>query len=174
VSFGLLLVSFIGAANACRMRLALPRRRATVALGALAALAAGAVLALVGGVLLDALDVSPESFRLAAGAVLAVEGVRTLVWPRPTAEPELPGLAAALVPVAFPLLLQPGVVVLALAAGGDDVAAAGVAALALALTLVVAVDVLPTGPLVVAGARVIAVLEILAGAALAISSLTDV
>ena len=173
MSFGLLLVSFLGAVNACRMRLALPRRRAAVALGALAALAAGALLALVGGALLDALDVSPESFRLAAGAVLAVEGVRTLVWPRPSVEPELPGLAVALVPVAFPLLLQPGVVVLALAAGADGVLAEGMAALALALALVVAVSVLPTGPLMVAGARVIAVLEVLAGVALAISWLTD-
>jgi small neutral amino acid transporter SnatA (MarC family) len=135
------------------------------------ALAAGTVLASLGSPLLDALDVSPASFRLAAGIVLAVEGSRTLVWPRPGTEPELPGLAAALVPVAFPLLLQPGVVALALAAGGDDVGWSGVAALAVALALVVA---LPAGGLLVAGARLLGGLEVLAGAALAISALGDV
>jgi hypothetical protein len=121
--------------------------------------------------LLDALDVSPESFRLAAGLVLAVEGARALVWPRPADEPELPGLAAALVPVAFPLLLQPGVIVLALAAGAEDVAASGIGALAVALLLAAA---LPARALLPAGARVLGALEIVAGAALAVAAIADV
>jgi small neutral amino acid transporter SnatA (MarC family) len=174
MSFGLLLLGFLGAANPCRSRLALPRRRPAVTLGALVALAAGAALAAAGGTLLDALDVSSESFRLAAGVVLTVEGARVLVWPRPAAEPELPGLAAALIPVAFPILLQPGVVVLALAAGGDGVEWRGVAALAVALALVVAADALPAGRLLLGGARLLGALEVLAGAALAISALDDV
>jgi small neutral amino acid transporter SnatA (MarC family) len=174
VSFGLLLLGFVGAANPCRVRLALPPRRAAVALGAAIAVGAGAALAALGGSLLDSLDVSPESFRLAAGIVLAVEGARVLVWPRPAVEPGLPGLAAALVPVAFPLLLQPGVLVLALAAGGDGAGWTGVGALAIALALVVAVGALRAGPLVVAGARLLGAVEVLAGAALAVSALTDV
>jgi small neutral amino acid transporter SnatA (MarC family) len=171
MSFGLLLLGFVGAVNPCRARLALPGRRVAVVLGAAVALAAVAALAALGDPLLDALDVSPESFRLAAGIVLAVEGARALVWPRPAAEPELPGLAAALIPVAFPILLQPGVIVLALAAGGDDVGRSAVAAVAIVLAAVVA---LQPHPLLPAGARVLGGLEIVAGAALAISALSDV
>jgi small neutral amino acid transporter SnatA (MarC family) len=171
MSFGLLLVAFLGAVNPCRAHLALPERREVVALGALAALAVAAALAALGSTALDALDVSAESFRLAAGLVLAVEGARALVWPRPAAEPELPGLDAALVPVAFPLLLQPGVVVLALAAGGDNVEATGIGALAIVL-LVAAV--LPAGALLPAGARLLGALEIAAGAALAVDAIGDV
>ena len=57
--------------------------------------------------MLDALDISPESFRLAAAVVLALEGARALLLARPRTEPQLAGLGAALVPVAFPLLLSP-------------------------------------------------------------------
>jgi small neutral amino acid transporter SnatA (MarC family) len=171
MSFALLLVAFLGAVNPCRARLALPQRQGVVALGAVVALAVGAALAAVGSAALDALDVSPESFRLAAGLVLAVEGARVLAWPRPVGEPELRGLGAALVPVAFPILLQPGVVTLALAAGGDDAEASAIGALALAL-LVAAV--LPAGALLAAGARLVAALEIAAGAALAVSAIGDV
>jgi small neutral amino acid transporter SnatA (MarC family) len=174
MSFALLLLGFAAAANPFRARLALPESRIAVALGAAVALTAGAGFAALGGPLLAAIDVSAESFRLAAGIVLAVEGARTLVWPRPGAEPELPGLAAALVPVAFPILLQPGVVVLALAAGGDGDGWAGIAALAVALALVDTVHALPKHPLVVPAARLVGALEILAGAALAISALSDV
>ena len=171
MSFGLLLVAFLGAVNPCRARLALPARPEVAGLGALVALAVAAAVAALGGAALDALDVSPESFRLAAGLVLAVEGARALVWPQPAREPELPGLGAALIPVAFPILLQPGVVVLALAAGGDGVGASGIGALAIAL---LAAAVLPGGRLLPAGARLVGSLEIVAGAALAISAIGDV
>jgi small neutral amino acid transporter SnatA (MarC family) len=171
MSFGLLLIAFLGAANPCRARLALPARREVVVLGAVAALGVAATLAAVASAALDALDVSPESFRLAAGLVLAVEGARVLAWPRPVGEPELPGLGAALVPVAFPILLQPGVVTLALAAGADNLEAGGIGALALVL-LVAAV--LPGGALLPAGARLLGALEIVAGATLAVDAIGDV
>ena len=171
MSVWLLLLGFVGSVNPCRTRLALPGNRIAVLLGACVALAAAAVLAAAGGALLDRLDVSPESFRLAAGLVLAVEGARALVWPRPAAEPELPGLRAALVPVAFPLLLQPGVVVLVLAAGGEDVERRALVALAVALALVV---VVPQSRLLPAGARMLGAVEIVAGAAIALAAISDV
>jgi small neutral amino acid transporter SnatA (MarC family) len=171
VSFALLVLAFLGAVNPCRARLALGVPLAATALGALAALAVAAALAALADPLLDALDVSPESFRLAAGLVLAVEGARVVVWPRPAAEPELAGLAAALVPVAFPILLQPGVVVLALAAGPEDAGWGALGALAVALAVTVA---LPSGPILPAGARVLGAVEILAGAALAVSAIDAV
>jgi small neutral amino acid transporter SnatA (MarC family) len=178
VSVAFLLFALVAAANPCRARLALPERRSAVALGALAALASAAAVAAVGGALLDALDITPETFRLAAAVVLALEGARALVLARPAREPELGGLAAALVPVAFPLLLTPGVVVLAVAAGGDDVVAEAVGALALAFGLVLAATLVPRGEradaLLAAGGRLLAAAEIAAGVALAVDSLHDV
>jgi small neutral amino acid transporter SnatA (MarC family) len=160
------------------VRLALPERRAVVALGALLALGTAAAVAAVGGAFLDALDISPESFRLAAAVVLALEGARALVLPRPGAEPELSGLGAALVPVAFPLLLTPGVVALALAAGGDEVAAEAAGALALAFGSVLAASLVPRGDradaLLAAGGRLLGAAEIAAGIGLAVDALHDV
>ncbi len=133
MTFAFLVFALVAAVNPCRLRLVLPERRTAVALGTLLALGAVAAIAALGGALLDALDISPESFRLGAALVLALEGARALVFARPAAEPELPGLRAALVPVAFPLLLSPGVVALAVAAGGDEVEPEAAAAAAVAL-----------------------------------------
>jgi small neutral amino acid transporter SnatA (MarC family) len=178
MTFAFLAFAFVAAVNPCRLRLVLPERSAVVALGCATALGAVAVIAAVGGALLDALDISPESFRLGAALVLFLEGARALVFVRPAPEPELAGLKAAVVPVAFPLLLTPGVVALAVAAGGDDVELHAVAALVLACGLVVAATLLPrverARPLLVAGGRLLAALEIAAGVALAVSAIRDV
>lgn len=178
MSFAFLAFAFLAAVNPSRVRLALPERRATVALGALVALGAVAAIAAIGGPLLDAVDISPESFRLGAALVLALEGSRAVLFGRPGAEPELAGLLAAVVPVAFPLLLTPGVVALAVAAGGDDVEAEAVGALAFALVVVIAGTVVRRNPrndaLLVAGGRLLGALEIAAGVALAVSAIRDV
>jgi small neutral amino acid transporter SnatA (MarC family) len=178
VSFAFLVFALVGAVNPCRVRLALPERREAVALGALLALGSAAAVAAVGAAFLDALDISPESFRLAAAVVLALEGARALVLPRPGAEPELAGLGAAIVPVAFPLLLTPGVVALALAAGGDEIAAEAAGALALAFGCVLAATLVPRSgradALLAAGGRLLGAAEIVAGIALAVDALHDV
>lgn len=178
MTFAFLVFAFVAAVNPCRLLLALPERRAAAALGALLALAAVAGIAALGGALLEALAISPESFRLGAALVLALEGARALVLARPGAEPELAGLKAAVVPVAFPLLLSPGVVALAVAAGGDDVEAEAVGALAVALAALLAVTLVPRGAradsLLVAGGRLLAALEIAAGVALAVGAIRDV
>ena len=97
------------------------------------------VLALAGGPLLDALDVSDPAFRIAAAAVAVIAGGLDLVRRPPSAEPSLPGWRAALVPVAVPLVIRPALVLGAVSAHADRgigvVAAAlliGVAALAAA------------------------------------------
>ncbi len=178
MSFAFLLFALAASVNPCRVRLVLPERRAAVALGALLALGTAAAVAAVGGAFLDAIDVSPETFRLAAAVVLAIEGARALVLARPAAEPELGGLAAALVPVAFPLLLTPGVVALALAAGGDGIAAEAVGALGAVFALVLLTSSIPRGErndaLLAAGGRLLGAAEIAAGIALAVDSLHDV
>lgn len=178
MTFAFLTFAFVAALNPCRLRLVVPERSAAVALGALLALGAVAAIAAIGGALLAALDISPESFRLGAALVLALEGARALVFARPAAEPELAGLKAALVPVAFPLLLAPGVVALGVAAGGDDVEPEAVGALAVALALVLVMTLVPRGPRadarLVAGGRLLAAFEIAAGVALAVGAIRDV
>jgi multiple antibiotic resistance protein len=178
MSTGFFLLAFAVALNPPLVRLAAPRRAEVLVLGSLVALAVGAALAVAANALLDALDISPESLRLAAGLVLALEGLRVLVLPRPAAEAALPGLGAALVPVAFPLLLQPGVVMLSLAAGGDGSVGEVVGALAVALALVVLAAAVPVGPrtvpLLAAGGRLLGAVEIAAGAALAVDAIRDV
>jgi small neutral amino acid transporter SnatA (MarC family) len=178
MTFAFLVFAFLATVNPCRLRLALPESRRAVALGALLALAGVAAVAAAGGWALDALDISPESFRLGAAVVLALEGARALVLGRPGAEPQLAGLGAALVPVAFPLLLSPGVVALAVAAGGDDVELAALGALAIALAAVLALTLVPRGEradaLLAAGGRVLGALEIAAGVALAVGAIRDV
>jgi small neutral amino acid transporter SnatA (MarC family) len=178
VTFWFLLLAFAASLNPCRFRLAFAGRPEVVALGSLAALGVGATLCFLGEAVLDALAISPESFRLAAALVLAVEGIRALLAASPRPAPALAALRAALVPVAFPLLLQPGVVVLALAAGGDDVAATAVGALAIALVPVIGASLLAGGArtdaLLLAGGRLFGALEIVAGAALAVDAIRDV
>jgi small neutral amino acid transporter SnatA (MarC family) len=178
VTFAFLAFALVAAVNPCRLRLALPDRRGAVVVGTLVALAVFAAISAIGGGLLDALDISPESFRLGAAAVLVLEGARALVFARPTAEPELAGLKAGLVPVAFPLLLTPGVVALAVAAGGDGVEAEAVGALAFALAFVLVATPLRRGrrvdALLAAGGRLLAGLEIVAGVALAVDAVRDV
>jgi small neutral amino acid transporter SnatA (MarC family) len=178
MTFAFLAFALAAAVNPCRLRLVLPERRGTVALGALLALGVVSAIAALGGALLDALDISPESFRLGAALVLALEGARALVFARPAAEPELPGLRAALVPVAFPLLLSPGVVALAVAAGGDDVEPDVIGATAAAFALVLAATFVPRGEradaLLMAGGRLLGALEVVAGVALAVDAIRDV
>jgi small neutral amino acid transporter SnatA (MarC family) len=178
LSFAFLVVALVVSANPCRARLALPERRSAVALGALLALGISSGIAAVGSTFLDALDISPETFRLAAAVVLVIEGARSLTLARPAREPELAGLGAALVPVAFPLLLTPGVVMLALAAGGDEMVGEAVGALAAAFALVLLATLIRRSAradaLLAAGGVLLAAVEIAVGVALAVDSLRDV
>ena len=100
------------------------------------------VAALVADPFLDLLDVSPEPFRFAAGAVMAPLGVRLLLtgdsMPVPRPEDQV-GRLWWLLPVAFPLLANPPAIVGAMSYStrfgeGDAI---GGAAIALALSAVV-------------------------------------
>ena len=115
------------ALNPARAAFAIPRAgrsRPTVAgvaaaggvLGGLAVCAAAAV----GSPLLDALDVSDPSFRIAAGVLAALAGAADLFRRPPPPEPALAGWSAALVPVAIPAVARPALLVLALGAGADE------------------------------------------------------
>ena len=77
------------------------------------------LVAAAGDPLLDALDVSEPSFRLAAGVVAAVAGIADLFRRPPSPEPALPGRRAALIPVAIPAVARPALLVMAIGAGAD-------------------------------------------------------
>lgn len=139
---GLLLgIAYLAVLNPTRVRLAVPEtlegRARTVVLGCGSLLALGALGALAGssGPLLDALQVTPETFRLAAGIVVGLAGLRTVVAARPADEPEASGWWAVLWPVAFPRLFTPEAAALALTTGSQEGTAATVAAAAAALAL---------------------------------------
>jgi len=97
-----------------------PRNVAGVAVvgGVIGGLAVCAAAAL-GDPLLDALDVSDPSFRIAAGIVAGLAGVADLFRRPPPSEPALAGWGAALVPVVVPLVARPALLVLALGAGAE-------------------------------------------------------
>jgi small neutral amino acid transporter SnatA (MarC family) len=146
--------------------------------GALGGLAVCAVAA-AGGPLLDALDVSDPSFRTAAGIVAALAGALDLFRRPPSPEPALPGRRAALVPVAFPLVARPALVVLALGAGAEGnflvtVGAMAVGAVALTALAARAPTEGPGGRALRWAARLLAAGLVAAGVVLTIDGALDV
>jgi small neutral amino acid transporter SnatA (MarC family) len=105
--------------------------------GAIGGLTVCAVAA-AGGPLLDALDVSEPSFRVAAGIVAAVAGAADLFRRPPAPEPALSHWRAALIPVAIPVVARPALVVLALSAGADQGVLPSAGAMAIGVALLTA------------------------------------
>jgi small neutral amino acid transporter SnatA (MarC family) len=157
-----------------------PREVAGIAAlgGAIGGLAVCAAAALA-DVLLDTLDVSAPAFRTAAGVVAVLAGAADLLRRAPSPEPALPGLRAALVPVAIPLVARPALLVLALGAGADHdvLVTAGAMAVGIAATTGLAVRWPAEGPagrvLRWAG-RVLAAGLVAAGILLSIDGVLDV
>lgn len=126
-SLWLWLVALVAAFDPFRVAQALPRaersRRTTIeiaALGGLIGSVAVAALALTGDWLVEALDVSTPALRVAAGTVAAITGAVGIARRAPDpAAPALPGLRAAWIPVAVPLVVGPALVLLALSAHAD-------------------------------------------------------
>ena len=146
--------------------------------GALGALAV-CLAALLGDPLLDALDVSEPSFRLAVGLIAVVVGVADIFRRPPSPVPALPGWRAALVPVAFPLVARPTLLVLALGAGADRSALLALAAMAIGVAALTALAAWypPDGPRARAlrwTARALSAALVACGAVLATDGLLDV
>jgi small neutral amino acid transporter SnatA (MarC family) len=165
VSFGFLVAGFLATTNAGRIAVAAQERRAGRRSFA-AAIAAGAGVVVAGALaadpLLEALDVSPESWRIAAGIVLGAAGVRTIIWPAPAPPP----FAAVLV--------TPELAAVAVSFGADDptgkvLAAAAVALLAGAVAY--RTRRRSTSALI---AQLLAALQIVIAAALAVAGIRDV
>jgi small neutral amino acid transporter SnatA (MarC family) len=148
-------IALVLALNPARAAFGIPRAgrprgsgvRLAAAGGAIAALLACAAAA-VADPLLDALDVSDPSFRIAAGIVAGVAGIADMLLRPPSPEPALPGWRAALVPVAVPLVARPALLMVALGAGADRgvPVVAGAVATGVALLTALAAASLTDGP----------------------------
>lgn len=139
MSAAFIVFAFVAAVNAARRRFALPEAEGQqrpesgpVLAGAVLAFAAAAAGVALAEPFLDAIDVAPESFEIAAGLVVILAGGWALIFPRPREDQGgLAGWGAALVPISFPLLLSAEFVALVLAFGaieqaGTTLAGAGV------------------------------------------------
>jgi hypothetical protein len=165
VSFAFLVVGFLATTNAGRVALAAlayrPDRR-----GRAAALLAGVVI-VVGATfladpLLDALSISPESWRIAAAIVVGAAGVRTLVWPRATTGPFVA------------VLVTPELTTLALSFGADGPAAKVLAAAALGFLPVLVAYRARGEDTSALAAQFLAALQLVIAIALAVSGIRDV
>ncbi|HEX6582961.1 MAG TPA: hypothetical protein VF056_05095 [Thermoleophilaceae bacterium] len=130
------------ALNPARAAFGVPRAgrapRTAVRLAAVGVTMGGLIVcaaAAVGEPLLEAIDVSEPSFRVAAGIVALLTGAADLFRRPPAPEPALPGPRAALVPVAIPVVARPALLVLALGAGADEGVLLSAGAMALGVAL---------------------------------------
>lgn len=119
------IVTFIAASNPAAALVALAHDRRTdrpipVVAGALAALAALVLGAALADPLLEVLDLNLGTFRVGAGVILAVQGLRWLFAgaPRDAIEPDTDLRLAGF--VAFPTLLTPSAAALAVSVGAED------------------------------------------------------
>ena len=140
-----LLAGALAVVNAPRIRPALPeagdRRIAVTAAGATLVFVLGASATLWAEAGLEALDISPETWRIATGAIAVVAGVWVLGLPLQREEKGLEGPAAALAPVAFPLILTPELAAFLVLFGATEPAATWLPVLAVALLTVAAAAV---------------------------------
>ena len=123
MSSTLIALAAFSAANPFRVGACAPplgdRRRQAVVVATAAILVALALLAALSGPILDLLNVSGSSSRIAAGIAVCVVGVRDLFAQPPAPEPALPGRLTGIVPLAFPAIFSPALAILAISAGAE-------------------------------------------------------
>jgi small neutral amino acid transporter SnatA (MarC family) len=103
--------------------------------------------------LLEGLDVSEPSFRIAAGIVAGLAGAADLFRRPPRPEPALAGWRAALIPVAVPVVARPALLVIALGAGADQGVLVSAGAMATGVALLI--GLVAECPTEAAGGRVL-------------------
>lgn len=151
MSSTLIALAAISAANPFRVGACAPlpkdtRRQTSAVATAVSLIAVGALVALSDPIL-DLLNVSGSSSRIAAGVAVLVLGVRDLFAQPPAPEPALEGWLAGLVPLAFPAIFSPALAILAISAAaerGAGTALGIIGAVILAIGLSVAVGVRAT------------------------------
>lgn len=177
----LAVVAWVAALNPARTRLGLPERdgRARMELagpGVVLGVAFLVAVAALSRSLLDVLEITPEMFRIAAGFVLVIVAAWMIFVPFPPEEPVAPGALGAVWPVAYPRVVSPETLTLAISTGASDGVQLGPMALAGAVLIVLgAVRFGPTGRRVTgAVGRIVAVALILVAIWLAIQGVREV
>ena len=176
-----MLVLAIAAVNPARVRLLLGshsagvRSRATLG-GALVASLVAILLAGAAHPAIDALDVAPETFRIASGMVVTLSGVVLVAMPLARPEALSGARKDAVVPVAYPILLWPGAVLTWMVLGVDEgvwaVAGASLGAHLVAVLFSGVPEGRRSGWL--AAARLVACVVIVLGAAMVIDGVREV
>jgi small neutral amino acid transporter SnatA (MarC family) len=168
------LLALLAAVNPLAVAVALwPReRRWTMAAAALIAGAIAVVCAGVSEPILDALDVTLGTFRVAAAVVLGLAGARWLVAGAPVVAGDGPadGPGRIVVPLLIPVLVTPQLVVVSVSVGADEGVAVVAAGAAVSLALACIAAVLPKGRRAAwtAGLRLVAALAVAVALGLAV------
>lgn len=151
------------------------RDRMVAAIGGVIALAALLVVAALSGPVLDWLEITTPTARIGAGMAVILVGARALVLRPPEPDPALPGRRAALVPVAFPVLVDPGLVLLTLAVANERGVAPGLGVAAVAIVVGVTIGLASAGrPVVLRIANaLVGGIAVAAGVAVTISGVFD-
>ncbi len=180
----LVLTAYLAALNPARTRLGVPEDETGRArLGLLVAGTAIGLLTLTGLAaasrsVLEALEVSPETFRIAAGFVMVIVASWMIFVPVPTTEPVPAGSAAVLWPVAFPRVVSPETITLALSTGASDGLGLTLSGLALAGAMLIVLGPVRVGPIsgrvMSSVGRVAAVVLVFIGVWLAIQGVREV
>jgi small neutral amino acid transporter SnatA (MarC family) len=107
---------------AAAIALGVQKRQVVMAAAAAITWVFSVVAAAASEALLDALDVTPETFRVAAGVVLGIVGARWLAFgARPLAiDDASDGWGRLLVPLLVPVLITPQLAMVSISAGADD------------------------------------------------------
>lgn len=173
------LLSIFAAVNPARVSARLsataigPRRRymgIAVAITAVVVVALG----LAGRWVLDVLDLTDETWRIASGAVAVLAGGRYLALSPGSTLPELTLPVHAVVPVTFPLLLVPELAVLVVLYGATDSFALLALGSAVALGAAVGWGGTADGPVNRGLVRLLAALLVVVGIGLLVAGIRDV
>jgi small neutral amino acid transporter SnatA (MarC family) len=174
------LLALLVAVNPLAVAVALwPReRRTTMAVAAAIAAAVAVAGAASSGPILEALDVTPGTFRVAAAIVLGLASARWLIVGAPTVAGDGPagGWGRVGVPLLIPALVTPQLAMVSVSAGADDgvalVAAGAAASLAVAWVATIVAKRHHAGW--VAGVRLVAAVAMAAALALAVDGVQTV
>lgn len=180
----LLFLAFLTAVNPPRTRVGLPEshdgrmRLAAVIVGAIVSLVVIAGLGWWSAPILEALEITPETFRIAAGLVAVFAGGWAFVMAIPATEPPIGGWKDGIWPIAYPRILAPEVLLLAMAGATQNGVAPTTSAAAVAIATLAALGAVRSTPrttrVLVAGGRVLAVLLVVAGIFLMVDGIRDV
>jgi small neutral amino acid transporter SnatA (MarC family) len=121
VTLTLMFLAAVAAANPFRAAAASPAcdRVRAVFVGVVATSLAVVAAAAASGPLLDAIDVTGPSARIAAGIAIAAVAAKDLFASPPAAEPGLSGWKAGIVPLALPVMFSPALALIAIAGASD-------------------------------------------------------